>query len=160
RTGRSSGGRTPGLSSPCCAGRRTVRGGSPITSGTTRRTASSERAGGTGTSGRAPVAPTLERSHRIAPGHGVVRPVLVQLGERRIVVAGVDEELGAGPAQQRGEPDVHQLRRLLADDVHPEQLHVLAPEDELQEAAAITDDLPAGIGGIRRTPDDVVHAGL
>ena len=47
--------------------------------------------------------PALHMPHRI------VGRVLVELGKRRIVVAGPDEEVRAGAAQHRGEPDVQEL---------------------------------------------------
>src|SRR2546422_10010132 len=76
-----------------------------------------------------------------APAQGVVGRVLVGLREGRIVVAGLDEEIGARSCQKGGQADVDQLRCLLADHVDAEKAHVLATEQKLQQPAAVSDDL-------------------
>ena len=48
------------------------------------------------------------------------------------------------PASMAIDADVHELGGLLADDVHAQELHVVAAEDQLEEAGLVADDLAAG----------------
>ena len=57
--------------------------------------------------------------------------------------------------QERGQADVDQLGRLLADDVDAEQLHVVDAEEQLEEPVVVADDVPARVAGIGGLADDV-----
>lgn len=90
--------------------------------------------------------------------HGIVRRVLVQLGEAREVEAGVDERLEVCLRLDRQQADVDQLNRLLADHVGADQLHVVGAVDELQKAGVVADDAAVRIVPVARPPDPVGDA--
>src|SRR3989304_6862446 len=68
---------------------------------------------------------------------------LVTLRQCRVVEDGLHKIIYAAAEGQHRLPDVHELTRALADDVHPQQLARLQMEDELEQAGAVADDLPA-----------------
>src|SRR5437867_4844612 len=96
-------------------------------------------------------ATSLSKSARSIDGHPrisqAIEPVqrrhLVRLGEGRIVEDRVHEVVDRPTEGEHRLPDVYQLGRLLADDVHAAQPARLALEQELQHAGAVADDLAA-----------------
>src|SRR4051812_40416771 len=71
----------------------------------------------------------------------VIRGDLVEVTEGGEVEAGAVEQLGGGVGQHGDDADVDDLRGLLAHDVDAQELHVVAAEDQLEEAGLIADDL-------------------
>jgi hypothetical protein len=51
----------------------------------------------------------------------IVGRVLIKVSERRVVEARPIEQVGAGSGEHGGQPEVHELCGLLADDVHAQE---------------------------------------
>src|SRR5947207_8863003 len=68
---------------------------------------------------------------------------LIAFGQGRVVEHRVDEVVHRAAQRQHRLADVHELRRLRANDVDSQYLARLAVENQLQHSGAITEDLSA-----------------
>ena len=101
----------------------------------------------------------LEVEARAIAPERVVRRVLEHLAERRVVEDHLDE--ACRPSRRAAStawPDVHELRRALADAVAAEELARRAVEDELHDAVLVADDLAARVVAVERAAHDEVEA--
>ena len=85
----------------------------------------------------------------------IVGRIFIHLGEGWVVVAGVNEDVGALLEKESRETDVDEIGRLLADTVDPEKLHVLRAEEQLQETIFIADDKASAILRVEGFTDDI-----
>ena len=96
----------------------------------------------------------------VAFQQGVQGRELVEVAQRGVVEAGVEEEVRTAAGSERDQADMDDLGRLFADDVDAQELHVVALEDQFQEARLVADDLAARVVGVVGAADDVVDAFL
>src|SRR5436190_1763668 len=87
--------------------------------------------------------------------HAVKRRSLVAFGQRRIVENRVDEIVDFAFENQHGLPDVQQLGRAFANDVHAQDLAGFTMEDELEASGGVATNLPTRDFAIVRHADFV-----
>src|SRR5271169_4530714 len=90
----------------------------------------------------------------------VKRRSLIAFRERRIVKHRVHEICDFAFQKEHGLPDVQKLRRILAENMHAEELQRLAMKKQLQPAVSVTRDLSPGNLAIVSNANFVGHIGI